>query len=213
MNNFIDNDGAPGQSGAAGPARAEIDAKGAARRRFTRTGAGAAGVIMTLVSQPGMADVVCAAPSAVGSTTHKSHAPASESNCGLGGWSPGYWKQWDIHRWPAPYKPVAKGGKPATLFSDVFTMGSYCANLKGKTLLDVLTPQICKHGDGQNLIAYYMVSTLLSAASGKIKFLKTTDVTAIWNEYIGGLTFTPNAGATPWGPADLLFYLKSITEK
>lgn len=48
-------DGDDRQHGANG----QLDARGRARRRFTRAGLGATGVLMTLASQPGMAADVC----------------------------------------------------------------------------------------------------------------------------------------------------------
>jgi hypothetical protein len=203
MNNFIDNNGAAGRPPAAEQPQVEISDKGAARRRFARAGAGAVGVIATLASQPGMASVVCASPSGMGSKTHSSHAPASESACG--GRSPGYWKHPTLHPWPSPYSPTMK-------FREVFTISNFCSTIADTTLCDILIPKKTPHNVGQNLVAYYMVATLLNAAAKNIGFLKPQQVLGMWTEYMLNLTYLPTAGAKLWGRPEMISYLRSIME-
>lgn len=87
-----------------------MDERERARRRFMRTGLGAAGVLMTLASQPGMATDMCATPSGTLSGGLQSHHGNAYACAGQ---SPGYWKN---HRgWPA-------GCQPATPFPQVFAV-------------------------------------------------------------------------------------------
>jgi hypothetical protein len=102
----------------------ELSAQGASRRRFTRAGAAASGVLLTLHSQPGMAATVCAGPSGFQSGLISAR-PNDPGACA--GRSPGYWKNTD----PAPDgssngngKGNGKGPKPTPLPDKIWPAGA-----------------------------------------------------------------------------------------
>src|SRR5688572_23119196 len=108
----------------------------AGRRRLLQGGLSAAPLLMTVVSRPalggGSNGSRCYSPSGFVSMPTSEHGQPQFCT----GRTPGFWKQSQkFNEWPYPYLPVAKNGKPATKFSDVFTpVGPYA----GKTLLEVL---------------------------------------------------------------------------
>jgi hypothetical protein len=173
-----------------------IGGKGAARRRFARTGL-AGGVLMTLVSKPGMA-MSCTSASGFASGPNASISPRTECS----GRSPGYW-----HKWLGEWQKA--GLKTNTPFGMVFACGStFTAPLAKQTLLEVVDQaKGPKHVD-QNNVARHLVAALLNARSGKVPQLPEREVMEIWNSYARTQTYSPKKGVV-WNGADIVLYLKS----
>lgn len=172
----------------------------ASRRRLLRGGLAAAPVLMTLVSRPVLAQNTCTTPSGFVSV--------NASTAGRGvvctGRTPGYWKQSQhFNAWPAPYYPThvgGHGGHNATLFDAVFA-----PHYPGKTLLDVLNPQIVGSGP-PNDVARHVVAALLNVAAGLASVLTVPAVKAIWSEYITMGSYSPSSGVH-WNHDDIVNYL------
>jgi hypothetical protein len=179
----------PGTSGApAETTPAPLTSKGAARRRM----AGAAGVIMTMASQPGMAaTAVCTSPSGWLSGG-LSRAPASACN----GVSPGYWnnpkKSW-----------TSTGVSRDTPFSDIFDCGGCESTYGMKTMGAMMSPQSF---DTEN-IGRHLAATYLNVVSGRISFLTAHDVQKIWYDYRHG-GYKPFNANHIWTTREIVDYLK-----
>lgn len=175
------------------PVAAGMSAKGLARRRFGKAGAGASGVLLTLVSQPGMAAEICKAPSGSLSGGLKSHTGPAVACSGL---SPGYWK--NHSGWPS-------GAETTTLFSSVF----YCAGLNKNTYGSTTTTlgMILEHQsfDTSNL-GMHMCATYLNIQSGRIGFLTVPQLTQIWYDWQQYGYYSPTAGVK-WDAARIVTYL------
>lgn len=178
---------------------AALSARGAARRRFARTGAGVSGVILTLASQPGMASQVCATPSGFLSGTYASHAP----HVTCLGLSPGYWKN-HHDQW----QPQASTDGTAK-FGYVFPCSLSTAALKGYSLFDIVDPTIVANGADKDNVAMHVVATLLNIRSQRISVLNEERLREIWSEYADTGYYTPSAGATKWNGAQIVQYLTS----
>lgn len=170
------------------------------RRRFSRAGLAATGVILTLNSQPGMAaNLVCRSPSGHLSGPMKSNLPIIPDTCS--GRSPGYWKNYEKHIWPIDRM---------TPFKDLFpsTLTAYTSS----SLYAMLTSKEDKHNLGMHLVAAY-----LNALMGWSPFLPATMVQNMWNEWVltGAGTmgyYTPTAGVK-WYAADIVDYVKNTFDK
>lgn len=183
--------GAVDKSSASGPASAGMSAKGVGRRRFGKAGAGASGVLLTLVSQPGMACDICKAPSGSLSGGLKSHTgPAVACN----GVSPGYWK--NHSSWPSACSTTTK-------FSSVF----YCAGLNKNTYGITTLGNILSHQsfDSSNL-GMHMAATYLNIRSGRIGFMTVAGLQKIWYDWQRYGYYAPTAGVK-WDAARIVTYL------
>ena len=201
----------------------QLSASGAARRRFTRAGAAASGVLLTLHSQPGMAAVVCAGPSGFQSGLISAR-PNDPGACA--GRSPGFWKNTD----PAPGgssngngKGKGKGGKgptptplpdkvwpagalPTDKFRSVFTCTLEMNSTYGSDTctLDYILgngPTFDKHKLGAHLVAAYL--NVLAGYSG---FQTVPMLQNIWNELRDTGHFCPTAGVQ-WDAQQVVDYL------
>ncbi|MES2758048.1 MAG: hypothetical protein V4693_11800 [Pseudomonadota bacterium] len=182
----------------AGDNPAGMTAKGAGRRRFARAGAGAsAGVLLTLASQPAMA-VVCTSPS--GTVSGNSSRKTGLHQCV--GRSPGYWK---THH--DEWRRLASTNGDA-LFRLTFYCGGKAYPLTKYSCFDVVDPDKVTNGDDPDNVAMHIMATLLNVRSGKITFLTTNQVLAIWYSYATKGTYTPTVGVT-WGGAKIVDYLTS----
>lgn len=197
----------------------QLSAHGAARRRITRAGAAASGVLLTLHSQPGMAQVVCAGASGFQSGL-VSARPNDPGACA--GRSPGFWKNTDPapidngkgngkkggNNAPAnPDKYWPSGAKPGDLFSSVFFCTSDLADTYGSPTctLDWIMgnePTFDKHQLGAHLVATY-----LNILSGRIGYLTVPQLKNMWNELRADGTFSPTAGVD-WDAEKVVTYLK-----
>ena len=178
------------------PPAASLSAKGAARRRFTRVGAGAAGVVLTLHSQPGMACTYCgisasAAVSAVGQKkaigTLSHHGPAPVCN----GIRP---SEWANAFWP-------KGCSKSDLFSHHFAC-KYGSDYAKATCGSIITGAGCD----TSKMAQYMLAAYLNVLSGRVNFISIETLRAVWNEWVANGYYAPMAGQK-WYANDIVGYL------
>lgn len=189
---------------------AALGAKGASRRRFSRAGAGATGVLLTLVSQPGMACSVCRAPSgyqsvalAVKNKITLSHTPANSPVCA--GRSPTLW-----------YKNL--GSWKTTQFKSAFTCtDTEIGNATAEMLLSLCTsPPYGKKPavtvSQSSTLAMWLVAAYLNVQYGYSPFLKIETLQGIWREFQLHKTYTPTAGVTPWNYADIIVYLSGTMD-
>ncbi len=177
-------------------APAPMDERGRSRRRFTRTGLGAAGVLMTLASQPGMATDMCTSPSGTLSGGLQSHHGRGYACAGR---SPGYWK--NHGGWPA-------GCQPATPFSQVFTVDAgHAATYGAVTCGDILSHQ--KFDDAN--LGMHLVAAWINALSGLTPFLTTDELQRIWNEWQARGYFNP-VPSVQWNAASIVVYLSGTMQ-
>lgn len=173
--------------------------RGASRRRFTRVGAGATGVLLTLASQPGMACDVCMSPSGYQSysKTLKTASRAPAVTCV--GRGPSYWR--GTSSWPS-------GCSSGTMFNKVFTCNSRTNQTYGKTnCMRILTPQSFDSGS----VGVYLMAMYLNVLSKKTSFMTIEQVRAIWNEYQSSGYYTPTAGVK-WYASDIVLYLSGTMD-
>lgn len=175
----------------------ELSAKGAARRRFTRAGAAASGVLLTLHSQPGMAATACASPSGFLSGTLLSHHNQAQEVCK--GRTPGFWKQ--------QHKTFPTGVDREKLFRDIFPVPLSLKSTYGSdecTLQHILVPkQWDFDGMGRHLASAY-----LNVQMGWSSYQTVQMLVNMWNEWATVGYFTPTAGVK-WGSYEITQYLKS----
>jgi len=177
-------------------AAASLSAKGQARRRFARAGAGATGVLLTLHSQPGMACTFCgistsAAVSAIGQNktigtlSHK--GPAAVCN----GVRPA---NWCSMTWPA-------GCKPTDTFGSHFSCksGSDYANATCKSIMEGAACDPSRMGQ-------YMLAAYLNVLSGRVNFLSVESLRSAWSEWVTKGYYAPMAGQK-WYANDMVTYL------
>jgi hypothetical protein len=191
----------------ASPADAQLPAgltqAGAARRRFTRAGAAATGVLLTLKSQPGMAVSVCVTPSGYQSSLTGSPDPHAANTCL--GVSPSQYVDWYDTQQTSAWAPVAT----TIVFSSVFTTGSNDPNDASKTMYELMKYT----GSTQELlIMKYLSANYLNMATSRMPFLQMSMLNAIWTGWrTPGSPFRPSAGAAPWGYNEIIIYLMGTT--
>lgn len=189
----------------------QLSAHGAARRRFTRAGAAASGVLLTLHSQPGMAGAAaCTTPSGFHSLTYGSHNPRVTTCSGL---SPGIWTQSLTER-------GGKGNTPghvkwpvdpdSTKFNHWFVCGPDTAQTLGldSTSLRVVLENNQSWFDPNNL-GRHMVAAYLNFLSNRSPVPTANTLVLIWNALRDHGEYIPNAGATPWDVEQVKAYLRS----
>lgn len=186
---------------------AALGARGTARRRFARAGAGATGVLLTLTSQPGMACEICRTPSGYQSVMAAnkvnavvSNNPNTRVNCE--GWSPARWCR-NLGTWRT------------TQFNTAFTCprGSAIGNATAETLLKQCMSQTAAFQPEQSsLLAMWLVAAYLNVKYGKSSFLTLPILQSIWREFELTKTYTPTAGVTPWQFADIVVYLSGTMD-
>jgi hypothetical protein len=198
---------APGATDCAGQPLQAISPHGLKRRRFAKAGLGASGVIMTLVSQPGMAteQLMCTTASAAGSFTPTSHQHARVA---CDGRSPGYWKN-HANQWMGAY--TSTNAK----FGAVFKSSGFGAQLAPLTLLEVLDPPLITQASGfvdKDNVGKHIVAALLNARSGRVPQLPEAKVFEIWYEYTRTGHYSPRPN-TYWNGAQIVDYLKSTMDR
>jgi hypothetical protein len=185
-----------------------LDAKGIARRRFTRAGAGATGVILTLYSQSGMAGTAaaqCNSPSGFTSvTTGASAKPQFSCEANR---SHGYWKN-HANAWES-----SANIKTTALFGSIFTCGGSYANLSTVTLMQVINPNKDVKRIDRNNVAMQCVTALLNARMsqfvGNASVLTERQVIDMWNDFVT-TGYRPGGSSTPpWTGAQIASYLES----
>ncbi|WLI88897.1 hypothetical protein Q4S45_19670 [Massilia sp. R2A-15] len=178
---------------------AGLSGKGAARRRFAKAGAGAAGVIATLGSRSAMAKQ-CLTPSAYcsGNVSHANYVTS-------GGLSPGYWKN---H--PRLWLSLT-GINYSSNFSAFFPLSGNTSQLAACSCMDVLTPQKVPAGADPNNVAMHIMATLLNVRSKKITFLTEPQVKKIWTDYSFDRSWSPVPGKV-WNGSEIVAYLSSTMD-
>jgi hypothetical protein len=171
--------------------KADLSPEGAARRRFTRAGVAASGVLLTLHSQPGMAVEVCTTPSGYLSGGLQSFRGPPPTCAGR---SPGYWK---THSWP-------RGTDKAQAYTRIFSCNGLNSKSYGSiTQGAILDPQkFDKNGIGRHLVACY-----LNVQAGLSTFQTVPMLQRIWLEYQAKGYYTPTAGVR-WDGAKIVEYLQ-----
>lgn len=166
--------------------------RGAARRRLTKAGLGAASVLWTLDSRAQMKTMVCVSPSGALSGGLSSSYVNKAPTCN--GKSPGYWK--NHGGWPCPTD---------RRFSEVFNCGSTTINTYGKkTLLEIL-----KGTDFDRFnLGRHLVATYLNVLSGRIGFLSVATLQKMWNELQSPGYYTPASGVF-WNAEQTKRYLEA----
>lgn len=225
-----------GEAGAAAPledAGTAMSAKDLARRKFTIAGIGASGVLLTLVSQPGMASEICASPSSSMSGGLQSRHGTLQTCAGK---TPAYYSGSDFTNGStlsanpqlieavstnaqsvgkqsaniqnaSIYSPAGWPSQvsPSTAFRTVFPCSGLNASTFGKSTLGA----ILHHApfDTSNL-GMYMVATYLNILSGRINVLTTPQLQAIWYDWQTYGYYSPTAGVK-WDASRIVFYLTS----
>jgi hypothetical protein len=197
----------PDKEGTAPPAARDGAPANPGRRRFTRAGIGASGVILTLASDPALATgtttpFMCRSPSGSLSGGLQSHPGTQTVVCN--GVSPGYWKN---HQgsWPAGCYPTKTSKHAATTFASVFPFGSTTLYQSG-TMLAVLT-NIDPNQDPYNL-GMHLVSAYLNVLSGKINYFTVAVLKGMWHDLVSYGYYSPTAGIK-WYAYDIKKYLES----
>ena len=190
---------APTSPAAIAPDVAALTAKGASRRRFTRVGAGATGVLLTLHSQPGMACTYCgvstsAAVSAVGQKkaigTLSHHGPTTAVCRGI---DPIDWANTST-QWPSSC--------PRT---DLFSKHFQCKGGSGYdtvTCGQIMTGATCD----SSRVAQYILAAYLNVLSGRVNFLNIVSLREVWYEFATKNYYAPMAGQQ-WYATDIKYFL------
>ena len=182
----------------AAPASAPPSAfAGAARRRFARKAGAmvAAGTVLTLKSQSGMACSIARSPSGMLSGGLDSHKPAVVANGRNCKWWAANSGSWDSRC------------KSGAMFQKHFT----CPTSHPCYNKSVLT--LCQ-GDTDcdpSTVAQLCVAAYQNALTGRTSFLSANQVQKIWNDYCSYGYFSPTAGKQ-WGSADIVFYLSGTMD-
>lgn len=179
------------------PAASALSAKGKARRRWVKAGAGTTGVLMTLYSQPGMACTYCGiSPSAAISAIGQNKAVGTLSHRGpaavCNGIPPASWNA--TSRWPSACQP-----------SDLFC--KYFSCIRGSayitlTCKDVVAGASCDSSS----MAKYMMAAYLNVVSGRVNFISIEALQSCWNEWVSKGYYEPMAGQR-WYANDIVGYL------
>lgn len=167
--------------------------RGAARRRLTKAGLGAAGVLWSLESRATLSPMICYSPSAgySGKLGKLSSNYTKKAICS--GKPPEYWDAGS--GWPC---------SRTTKFGNIFNCNS--RNQKtygGKTLLEIVKG--CDF-DGDEL-AKELVAAYLNILSGRISFLSQKNLTDMWSQLQGG--FYRPAPNVIWTAKLTVAYLKA----
>lgn len=168
---------------------------GESRRRFTKTGLAASGVLLTLANRSALGAGITVSPSVYASGNTSGHGPAAAAT--TLGLTPSYWS--DPNKWP---NSVNKNTKFQDIFSD-------CASGKqffNDKLKDILAGTVSDDpiGFGQYLVAAYF-----NNLTGRCAFLTLAQIKAMYTGICvsGTQTYVPNQGAKPWTVYDVKNYL------
>lgn len=180
------------------------------RRRFTKSGLAASGVILTLASRPVLGQWACQSPSGFQSGNVSPHGTPPQCH----GLTPGYWGTRG-NRWQLPYDPgTCKSGtnckgmgdwSNGTLFSAAFNCSGYAAGYDGYSMMQVIWMN--GHQDRYQLGAH-IVAALLNAKSGMTPVLSEQAVKDMFNEWAAKGYYEPTAGVQ-WSAEDIVTYLKT----
>jgi hypothetical protein len=188
------------------PAAVTLAPAGLSRRRFA--GLGASGVILTLASQPAMANsVMCTSLSAAGSAVHS----RATTTLVCHGCLPVYYH--NAANWSGC------GVDPNAMFKSYFSTTGLGKALIPYTLLQVLKGDFAIRSvtgmvttpatnPDPNEVAKYIIATGLNVLSRRVSFFTLESVLAMWSEYAATSHYLPTAGAQKWDGATLTRHLK-----
>jgi hypothetical protein len=191
------------------------------RRRFTKSGVVASGVLLTLASRPslgggggggGGGGWVCKSPSGFLSANLSQHG--TPKTCG--GRTPGYWCTHTT--WPSPYKVGTctntkfkqsyNSWSGGTMYKDS-NLGFHCTGYGAGYLKYSMLQVGLLGGNGDPYqLGAHCVAALLNARMGWTPVLTEAQVRAMFNDYASYGYYEPTAGVK-WYPADIVTYLKS----
>lgn len=185
-----------------------LSKRGASRRRLTRAGLAAGGVLATLTTKSAMAAAQCKSPSGSLSGGISSHYAASYK---CDGFSPSEWKS--KSSWPIPkdtkFCPTFyadTGSTCPTRMNDLYYLLTG-THYQGKsyaccTFGDLINGQTC---DTNNLGAQF-VAAYLNIVSLKVTVIQSADLLNMWRELQTTGKFSPTAG-TYWNSQQVAQYL------
>ena len=213
--------GDAGASSTPDPAGTTIAPKDLARRKFTMAGIAASGVLLTLVSQPGMAGTNCMALSSAGSNAMQSVQKMTQACAGK---APEFYQGGStMSTNPQGIAPVSANApstgiqsismrspvgwpsqvSPSTPFRTVFPCAGLNADTFGKSTLGA----ILKHESfDTSKLGMYMVATYLNILSNRTPFPTALQLQAIWYDWQTYGYYSPTAGVK-WYAADIVLYL------
>jgi len=166
---------------------------GESRRRFTKAGLAASGVLMTLASRQGLA-CTAVSPSGFTSMNQSRHSTGTPS-CGL---TPGFWKNHDS--WPSPVTQT-------TLFRNIFSVSNPSSPYYTITFQEILSPP--QHFDqNNNQIGYFLAAAYLNALAGLTPYLTASTIVNIWHEWSTLGYYVPIA-PIHWDSAHIAAYLQA----
>ncbi|MBC7455969.1 MAG: hypothetical protein H7335_20185 [Massilia sp.] len=213
--------GDAGASSTPDPAGTAIAPKNPARRKFTMAGITASGVLLTLVSQPGMASTNCTALSSVGSNTMQSVQKMTQLCAGkapefyrggntlstnpqgitaAGANAPSTGIQSVSIRSPVGWPSQVS---PSTLFRTVFPCVGSTAGTFGTSTLGAM---LSHESFDTSKLGMYMVATYLNIMSNRTPFPTAPQLQAIWYDWQTYGYYSPTAGVK-WYAADIVLYL------
>ncbi len=170
---------------------------GESRRRFTKAGIAASGVLVTLASRPALGCTVGVSPSVYCSGNVSGHGTSNTSNPGC---PPYVWSGNCDSGWPGKFK-----GKQNQTFGACFqtsNSGTF-GKLYGKTLKQVLDGS----PDDKQSCGRYLVTALFNNVSGKAPFLTESTIRDMCSKLHTNNAWVPNRGATAWGVTQVVNYL------
>lgn len=180
--------------------QAPLSPQGVARRRFTKAGAAASGVLLTLHSTSGLAGggmggaTVCTNSSAGASAGVTSNRRTQVAGTTCEGAGPVTWA--DSHTaWPS-------GCSRGTQFGSVFP----CSGTTAST--SMLTYVKGTSGADATQLCMYLTCAYLNVISLKSTFNTVAELQRMWNEYRLNSYYSPSAGVK-WDAAAIVRYLAS----
>lgn len=196
MNTQPPVDGASSDQPGQAPSDAGLSSAGASRRRFA-TRVGGTGVILTLVSQPGMAAGPTMCKSGSGSMSKGITSRVTTPPLVCAGLSPGFWRKRD--------RPWPRGVDKTAPFGAVFPNGFTEYQRTQGTLLSIMWNND-NTKDPFNL-GMQLVATYLNILDHKISFLTVDSLKLMWHDLVYYGYYSPSAGIK-WYPVDVKNYLE-----
>ncbi|PRC90942.1 hypothetical protein [Solimicrobium silvestre] len=177
------------------PQKSEItDFAGESRRRFTKAGLAASGVLMTLASRSLLA---CheISPSGFSSVNQSTHGTPPASRCRR----PYYWAgdcSWPIDK--------------TTKFSSVFRSCTKGSPYYNYTCADVLAGKCTTDTNSYDCVGQYLVAAYLNACMGwSSNFLTTSQCLEMGNEWLQTKVYHPTA-IVSWNCNKIVTYLQNV---
>lgn len=173
--------------------------RGAARRRLSKAGVGAAGILLTLESRATMSPMMCKSPSgALSGGLSSNYGPAPVCK----GLSPGYWK--NHSNWPCSRN---------IMFTDVFYVAGDKRTCTTKTrntsyLCSTMLNLLSKQTFDRYNLAMHVVATYLNILSGRISFLTVDALAAMWSDVQINGRYSPATGVY-WSAEQVKRYLEA----